>query len=220
MPEFECILKDELAEFLELRISTMSKSYSDHDRHHLEHFDKYLRGINCSNKNLTESQLYGWIATIKGKTSTISSCIATIRSFLHRLCGYGFHPYIPCAIKVPDDYAPYVFSNDELQKIFTIVDRCDRGIPRKFHSLNLELPIILRLLYGCGLRLGEAIMLKVSNIDLDKGVLLLQKTKSKEQRLVPVHPSLREILLRHSIAMGLIGKGLPQEKAALWSFAI
>ncbi len=206
MPKFESILEGELAEFLELRISTTSKSCSDHDRQILKHFDEYLCSINCREKNLTESQMYGWIATIKGRTSTLASYVSTIRSFLHRLNGYGLHPFIPCAFKVPDDYSPYVFSDDELQKIFTIADRCNSCAPRKYPFINLELPIVLRLLYGCGLRLGEAIMLKVSNVDLDKGVLLLQKTKSNEQRIVPVHPSMKEILRRYHIAMGLVGK--------------
>ena len=45
---------------------------------------------------------------------------------------------------------------------------------------------ILSLLYGCGLRRKEAIMLDIQDVDFDKGELLIRNTKSKRERLVPM----------------------------------
>lgn len=65
--------------------------------------------------------------------------------------------------------------------------------------------MILRLMFGCGLRIGETLSLKMKDIDLDVGILLLKHTKGEKQRLVSMHVSLTKILRRYCMAMGLIG---------------
>jgi integrase/recombinase XerD len=45
---------------------------------------------------------------------------------------------------------------------------------------------ILELLYGAGLRLGEAVRLDTSDVDLREGVLLVRSGKGKRDRVVPV----------------------------------
>jgi len=45
---------------------------------------------------------------------------------------------------------------------------------------------ILELLYGAGIRLGEAVRADVSDLDLREGVLLVRSGKGKKDRVVPV----------------------------------
>ena len=52
------------------------------------------------------------------------------------------------------------------------------------------MPILLRLLYGCGLRISEALLLRVADIDLENGVLHIRHGKNYRERLVPMSPSL------------------------------
>ncbi|MCK5347190.1 MAG: tyrosine-type recombinase/integrase, partial [Candidatus Heimdallarchaeota archaeon] len=49
------------------------------------------------------------------------------------------------------------------------------------------------------------VSLKMQDIDLDIGVLLLKDTKGSKQRIVPMHQSLTEILKQYCMAMGIIG---------------
>lgn len=46
------------------------------------------------------------------------------------------------------------------------------------------------MLYGCGLRLSEALDLKTVNVDLAKGTLYVDKSKMSTSRYVPMSPSL------------------------------
>lgn len=48
-------------------------------------------------------------------------------------------------------------------------------------------PLILRMLYGCGLRILEALSLKLKQVDLQKGTLLIENTKFFKDRRVPMH---------------------------------
>jgi len=66
--------------------------------------------------------------------------------------------------------------------------------------------MMLRIMYGCGLRVGETLALKMKDVDLDGGILTLKHTKGDKQRLVPMHQTLIFILKRYCLAMGLIGK--------------
>jgi len=56
------------------------------------------------------------------------------------------------------------------------------------------MPILIRLLYCCGIRLGEALSLRWCNIDLDDGVICILQAKNMKQRFVPVKQSMSDIL--------------------------
>ena len=52
--------------------------------------------------------------------------------------------------------------------------------------LAIEFPVILRLLYSCGLRIGETVRINLADTDLENGILRLINTKGDKQRLVPM----------------------------------
>jgi integrase len=54
--------------------------------------------------------------------------------------------------------------------------------------------MILRLLYGCGLRLNEGLRLQVKDLDLQSGTLLIRNAKGNRDRRVPMDSSLVAIL--------------------------
>jgi len=56
------------------------------------------------------------------------------------------------------------------------------------------MPEIFRLLYGCGLRVNEALRLRVKDANLREGVLTVLDTKFRKDRLVPTAPELTERL--------------------------
>jgi integrase/recombinase XerD len=56
------------------------------------------------------------------------------------------------------------------------------------------LPALLRLLYGTGLRIGEALSLKNKDINLDDNYLIVRDSKNGKERMIPISPSLSEVL--------------------------
>lgn len=72
--------------------------------------------------------------------------------------------------------------------------------------------LIFAILYGLGLRVGEACRLRVKDVDLDRRVLVIRQTKFYKSRLVPFGPKL-EALLREQITRcrtGLYGSADPE----------
>lgn len=205
MSQFKSVLQDEITVFLALRKASKSKSTYDHDCHTFRLFDDYLCSIYCDDKNLTEAQITGWIGTLSGKNSSIANAVHVIRIFLVHLKAYGVNAYIPPIPKVSDDYVPYIFSDNEMNLIFSIADTMQKRRPRKNTLIHVEFPMILRLMYGCGLRIGETLSLKIKDVNFDISVLTLRHAKGDKQRLVPMHDSLTNILRQYCMAMGMIG---------------
>ena len=128
-----------------------------------------------------------------------------IRQFLKFLSVSEHKVFLPSVPKVHDDYVPYIFSDDELVLIFQSADNITRTNYQTDPYLVIEFPVILRLLYCCGLRIGETLQLNISDVDFDNGILRLVKTKGDKQRLVPMDNGMTHILLRYSLSMGLYG---------------
>jgi integrase len=206
MLEFKSILRTELADFLSLRKAVLSKNTYWYNCRYITAFDYYLNECNLGQKTVSDHVITEWIKTLAGKRSTIAKEVIVIRLFLQYLSSMGIKVFIPPIPKVTDDYIPYIFSDEELKKIFALSDSINLTKRQTNPYIQLEFPMMLRIMYGCGLRVGETLALKMQDVDLDGGILTLKHTKGDKQRLVPMHQTLTFILKSYCLAMGLIGK--------------
>jgi site-specific recombinase XerD len=97
--------------------------------------------------------------------------------------------------KRPPSFVPYIFSQDELQRLLRAADADTRS------QACLE-PIttrtILLLLYGAGLRVREALTLNRGDVDLEASRLTVYQTKFGKARLLPVGPKLCGVLAQYA----------------------
>jgi integrase len=92
---------------------------------------------------------------------------------------------------------PYIYSRDELARLFdpATVEASRRGAVQ----LNaVTFRTLLLLLYGAGLRFGEATRLTLADADLANAVLTIRATKFYKSRLVPIGPQLAAVLATHA----------------------
>ena len=61
-------------------------------------------------------------------------------------------------------------------------------------TTNIKHKLIIKLLYGCGLRLSEAIGLKKEDIYFQEGLIHIKLAKGRKERFVKLPDSLREEL--------------------------
>jgi len=202
--EFRSAIATELIEYLSIRQMTLEKTSFEIDRQTLGDFDGYFAGCGAVEKAVTEELIGGWIQHLKSKnhSRTVSTKVSCLRCFLKYLRYCGVPVFMPQCPKWHEDYVPYIFSDDEMQKIFRRSDKTASGDDTK----DFEAAMLIRLLYGCGLRHGEALNLIRSDVDFKRGTLLLRQPKNKKQRIVPMHQSLTEMLMRYCAAMGITEK--------------
>ena len=87
----------------------------------------------------------------------------------------------------PRSALPYVYSHDELRRLFRAIDvRWQRPVQLDRDTLRA----LLLVLYGAGLRFGEAQRLTLSDVNLSDAILTVRDTKFYKNRLVPVGPQL------------------------------
>ena len=109
--------------------------------------------------------------------------------------------------KVPPSAPPYIYSRDELCRLFNAIDanRCN-ATQLDVHTFRT----LLLLLYGTGLRSGEARHLTLADVDLTGAVLTVRDSKFYKSRMVPVGPQLVHVLTTY--AARRVRRPLPQGK--------
>ncbi len=205
---FHSCFAPEMNDYLVICKNTLGESAFSTRFFDLSEFDTYLTDNGISRDGLTEEVISRWVASYKNKLhiSTIQSKVTSIRRFIYYLHAEGIPAYLPPPLKRKDDYLPYFFSEKDLKLIFQLADSIRANKNQPDINIQLKYPTLLRMLYGCGFRLGEVRNLKMGDIDLDLGTVRLKKTKFNIERLVPMHPSLVLILQRYCHLMGIVGK--------------
>ena len=99
--------------------------------------------------------------------------------------------------KRPEYARPYIYSTDELRRILdgsNILDARNRKSGQAASVAPLTFRTLILVLYGAGLRLGEALALTVDDVDLSAGMLVVRNTKFFKTRLLPIGPRLSSAL--------------------------
>ena len=118
------------------------------------------------------------------------------------LCPAPRFPRTGCWLH-PGGSGPYIFSDAEIESLIAAAAKAPpRGTLRP-----VMLPALLGLLASTGLRIGEAVRLRVDNLQLDAEPphLRVLQTKFQKSRLVPLHPTAAAALttyLRQREALG------------------
>lgn len=131
------------------------------------------------------------------RRSTQRKRLVHTNQFLNYLAAQGLpvaFPQIPDRRRDRESFTPYVFTRCELNQLFAACDRLEARAPSVMPVL---LPVLIRLLYGCGLRVSEALNLTRGDVDLDNGCLTVRHAKFDQDRLVPLSSSMTDILRRY-----------------------
>jgi len=187
---FKSILRDEIISFMEVVKLTVidHKAY----KRTLIDFDAFLHAEKLTEKKLDALQISRWLDGLDVHILTKKSKLSHIRRFSVFLATHGIGSSLPEMPRSTTDFAPYVFTQDEMTQIFEMAD--DFVLTNPKSRAAVEFPMLLRLLYGCGLRLGEALSASWCDVDLLDGVITIKAAKNQKQRLVPMDEELIRIL--------------------------
>ena len=137
---------------------------------------------------LLQEAITRWCVRISGrKAVTVANEFGAIRQLcLHRR-RHDPGAYVPEHALAPvkeSVFLPYIFSHEEVRRIL-VAASAHRG---RFIWAPMLRALIL-VLYCAGLRLGEAVRLNTADVDLDRGVLMIQRSKGRA-RLIAIRPDL------------------------------
>lgn len=129
--------------------------------------------------------------------STQCKRIAILRQFCLWLASKGYTPAIPPAGLVRDttDFVPRIVTAREMVHILATAE----------HTVSEERQLMLRLLWCCGIRIGEACALVVGDLNISEGTILIRHAKGDRTRLLPMSESLWEYTASYVDRCGLSG---------------
>ncbi len=164
----------------------------------LQRFGQFCVALNWTAPRLDKALVDAWNqkrpheahATWKGR-------IQVVRQLALYMARLGLPTYVVPTGTLPKGprYVPHIFSEAELTAFFRQVDACPYCAEVPYRHCTM--PLIFRLLYGCGLRLSEALHLHIADVDVGAGVLTIREAKFHKDRLVPITEGLRERFLAY-----------------------
>jgi integrase/recombinase XerD len=110
--------------------------------------------------------------------------------------GYTSSSPLPVAIpRRPPRFEPCIYTRQELR---LLLRSCLTYQKNRSCIDPAMVRTLLFLLYGAGLRVGEAIRLTLADVDLDSNCLTIRQTKFRKTRLVPICTQLARELKRYA----------------------
>ena len=161
----------------------------------LYRFDQFVQEQGLEDVRLDQSLVNAWNQRRSHEApATWSHRRTPVRQLALYMTEMGLPAYVPPTggtSKVPR-YVPHIYSDTELGAFFHQVDAC------RYHAeipyRHWTLPVLFRVLYGTGLRLSEALHLRLEDVDDQAGILTIRDGKFHKDRLIPVAASLRQRL--------------------------
>lgn len=166
----------------------------------LRQLDIYLEQNHLVEKRLTKEMVLFWTKKKPNESdSTRNGRISIARGFARYMVRLGYEAYIHpgAAVTITRySYIPYIFTEEEMRNIFVSCDNFP--VSDVSPNRNRVLQLLIRMLYGCGLRISEALSLKLDDVDLENGILFVREAKLGKERLVPMAETLTKQCRQYS----------------------
>jgi len=162
----------------------------------LHNFDRFVLDQGYTGVGLTKDIADKWAENRHNATKlTMYSKINIVKQFAEYLQNQGISTYIPRLPKYPHSaFIPYIYSHQQIDEMFKACDSL-KIKQRNLDSCILIIPCLIRLLYGTGIRINEALSLQNKDVDTDVKCLTIRDSKNGKDRLVPISNSLTLVCL-------------------------
>jgi integrase len=133
-------------------------------------------------KEAVEDFLYGRHL----KASTIRREEIVLRELAEHVRQFGWQAWAPATltgVKTPHRPPPYVFSDDEIRRLFHAIDIQPLS---EMSNRALVDPVLFRVFYATGMRLSEGLNLELRDFDPARTTIEVRDGKNHENRLVPI----------------------------------
>ena len=145
--------------------------------------ERFLTWARNGNRELNEDSLKDYIQMLieKQNPSSVSSNISAIEFFFGNVLGRAIMLPHPKRNKP----VPEILAQEEIKKLIEVTG-------------NIKHRLIVKLLYGCGLRVSELINLRKQDFSFDEGLIHIKMSKGRKDRFVKIPDSMRSELESYS----------------------
>jgi len=148
---------------------------------------RFAREVKCRPGEITEAHLSGYIEHMVVVKSVAASTQNQLLSALQMLwkVGLGKEDFDgKKLLRAPESsYIPFVLTKEQIRMLLA--------------GSTTEWRLLFSLAYGCGLRLNEALNLRIRDVAVERGLVIIQAGKGGKSRSVPFPSSLNSEVACH-----------------------
>ena len=160
-PKFASFLGHQMQKFIALGRS-QGKIYSLEEQV-LCRFDRFLRSYSPSSSRLSDSILKKWVSLFSRSHYRNFMIVRLFCLYLRRFDSKSYVPDVSLLPSPPPPFHPHIYSRVE---IVTLLKAARQLKPSAWSPLRPQMfYVLISLLYTTGMRLGEVLKLRLSNID-------------------------------------------------------
>ena len=187
--QFVSIFKYELDSFIKFKISQGCKgSYfialaRQLDRFLIQKNEKTFSAIDCEK----------WRTKLKSESESAHyRRVNFSKHFFTFLRLKKYDVSIPSDVAfIPSGFRAHIYSRDELHRYFIAVDTFSQNLSVR---MRLQIPVIFRLLYSTGMRIGEILNIKKKHVDSETNSIFVPVSKNSKERIVFLSSSMGKLL--------------------------
>ncbi|NSW91273.1 MAG: tyrosine-type recombinase/integrase [Firmicutes bacterium] len=199
MPEFDKgVFTKLILEFIYYKRSCGLK-YVDSAEYVLRAINRELNNYGVKEPALTKEMVENLVKKRPHEQySTQSRRISLLRQLALYLSWRGIDAYIYPELSIHKEektFVPYLFTDSEMNSVFSLADHLPPISRYPFY--HMIYPVLIRLLYSCGLRLSEALNLRIKDIDMESATLYIDKSKKSKSRVVAMSASMNKVLSKY-----------------------
>jgi integrase/recombinase XerD len=193
-------LRDLIADYVAFRQAMGYKFTSSNDR--LQAFCRAV-GSDIDLRDVTTERVLRFLGDARNRYWHDKYCMLNV--FYRYAISRGHvssSPLPPTVPKRTRDFVPYIYSVGEVRRLLDAT-----ASYRKTHLLlePYTFRAIILILYGAGLRISEALSLRIDDVDFSEDVLLIRETKFYKSRLLPIGRDLKQALMQYAGARRAAG---------------
>jgi len=187
-------------DFVNYRIA--SQSWCNCYGTHLKAFSTYCKTTYPNSDELTQQMIDSWCK--QRDTELNNSCRTRIYAVINlvdyinsRVENPRFsRPLVPRLEK--NNFIPHHFTDEELRSFFHACDTIQTTRNRRTTIFRkIMMPVVFRLLYSTGMRTTEVRLLNRKDVNLENGVISIQKSKGYNQHYVVMHDSILAMMKQY-----------------------
>jgi integrase len=156
----------------------------------LRRFDNFAKDFDIQNFAISRELAGAWMEKSPNESDSYhANRLYAIWHFADFLVQQGYDSYFKrFKLRRNSAHVPYIFTKNEISKIFAVLDTMD--FSPSSSNKHKSFPVLYRMLYGCGLRISEALHLTVKDVDIQNSMIHIPSGKNDKERLVPMSKSL------------------------------
>jgi site-specific recombinase XerD len=216
--DFQSIFAEGIKQFL-VHKHNLGRCYAVEEKT-LRLFDRYLIAQKVAHPNqVTPAFIDGFLASRpRYRPRSYNHLLSTVRRLFDWLVNQSVLDRSPVEARPrrqTSQRIPFIFDQSSARRLLELAkDLPDNSrAPMRGNTYHA----IFAILYGLGLRVGEVCRLRLSDVDLDRQLLVIRKTKFYKSRLVPFGPRM-SVLLREYHQARVLRRGPLSPDMPFFSF--